>query len=75
MKNSLHTWLYFLFICSLVLDSCTFKSAIEEQAIDLPKALSEQHRPQFHFSPEEMWMNDPNGMVYHDGVYHLFYQH
>ena len=35
----------------------------------------EQHRPQFHFSPQEKWMNDPNGMVYYDGEYHLFYQY
>ncbi len=34
----------------------------------------ETHRPQIHFSPEEHWMNDPNGMVYYDGEYHLFYQ-
>ena len=34
----------------------------------------ETHRPQFHFSPDSMWMNDPNGMVYYDGEYHLFYQ-
>ena len=35
----------------------------------------EQYRPQFHFSPESGWMNDPNGMFYYDGEYHLFYQH
>jgi len=35
----------------------------------------EPYRPQFHFSPEEKWMNDPNGMVYHNGTYHLFYQY
>lgn len=35
----------------------------------------EQHRPQFHFSPDSMWMNDPNGMVYYEGEYHLFFQH
>jgi len=35
---------------------------------------TEQHRPQFHFSPDSMWMNDPNGMVYYEGEYHLFYQ-
>lgn len=34
----------------------------------------EPFRPQFHYSPPCRWMNDPNGMVYVDGEYHLFYQ-
>ena len=36
---------------------------------------NETNLPQFHFSPEHGWMNDPNGMVYLDGEYHLFYQY
>jgi len=35
----------------------------------------EQYRPAIHFSPAKNWMNDPNGMVYYKGIYHLYYQH
>src|SRR5215207_181910 len=34
----------------------------------------EPYRPQYHYSPPCRWMNDPNGMVYYEGEYHLFYQ-
>nr|WEI57529.1 putative GH32 family protein [Yoshiicerus persimilis] len=37
--------------------------------------LNDQHRPQIHFSPANNWINDPNGMVYYGGEYHLFYQY
>ena len=35
----------------------------------------EPYRLQVHFSPKEKWMNDPNGMVYNKGTYHLFFQY
>lgn len=48
------------------------KKVDEEQE---PQVYKEQYRPQYHFSPPKMWMNDPNGLVYNEGIYHLFYQY
>ncbi len=33
------------------------------------------YRSDFHFSPQQAWINDPNGLVYYDGEYHMFYQY
>jgi fructan beta-fructosidase len=49
-----------------------------KQADQVPGAdqlYQEKYRPQFHFSSRRGWNNDPNGLVYYDGEYHLYYQH
>ena len=46
-----------------------------EDGSALTSRYQEPHRPQFHFSPQEKWMNDPNGMFFYAGEYHLFYQY
>ena len=41
----------------------------------VPKAEADPTRPVYHFRPPANWMNDPNGTIYHNGYYHVFYQH
>jgi fructan beta-fructosidase len=38
-------------------------------------AMREEYRPKAHFTPTAHWINDPNGMVYYKGIYHLFFQY
>ncbi|MDJ0644648.1 MAG: glycoside hydrolase family 32 protein [Flavobacteriaceae bacterium] len=71
--------MFLLTFSGLLLYSCTEKKEIKklDKALEVNERISynESYRPQYHFSPTEKWMNDPNGLVYHKGVYHLFYQH
>jgi len=47
----------------------------QNQPISTLPLGQEPWRPVAHFTPQRMWMNDPNGMIYHNGLYHLFYQY
>ncbi|MBT3606539.1 MAG: glycoside hydrolase family 32 protein [Candidatus Latescibacteria bacterium] len=40
----------------------------------IPQAEKDPFRPVFHFRPPARWMNDPNGTMFHNGYYHVFYQ-
>ncbi|MES2880657.1 MAG: glycoside hydrolase family 32 protein, partial [Bacteroidota bacterium] len=63
-------------LCLLV--ACNNAEQKKEAANSLTNtdsSYAEQHRPQIHFSPKANWMNDPNGMVFLNGTWHLFYQY
>ena len=49
--------------------------AIPAAAAETPGEYNERLRPQFHFTPKKGWTNDPNGLVFYKGEYHLFFQH
>lgn len=43
--------------------------------ISLLAGAQEKFRPRFHFTPQQNWINDPNGLIYYGGEYHMFYQY
>ena len=75
MNKKIHN-VVLLILSGVILTSCS--SGTNKKTSDKNPETGyyhEQYRPQFHFSPEKGWMNDPNGMVFDDGEYHLCYQY
>lgn len=65
-----------LVLSGIILASCGSERNNKHSDANPEQTLyKEKYRPQFHFSPEISWMNDPNGMVFYKGEYHLFYQY
>ena len=68
-------YLHSILLITLIMSSCKKENTANNTPKDtVVKPYYENFRPQYHFSPEAHWMNDPNGLVYNDGTYHLFYQ-
>ncbi|GAB3243838.1 glycoside hydrolase family 32 protein [Hymenobacter seoulensis] len=63
------------FVLAVSLLALSGVSQAQTQPAAVIPPATPQYRPAYHFSPARMWMNDPNGMVYYKGTYHLFFQH
>ena len=60
----------------LVTTGCRSESSsTPDDAVSSGPTFEELYRPQFHYTPRQNWMNDPNGLVYRDETYHLFHQY
>ena len=70
MSQSSQSLIFTLFFFLLFISACT-----QTQKIHFQESSLEKYKPLIHFSPAKGWMNDPNGLVYLDGEYHLFFQH
>lgn len=66
--------LYALVLIAVMMSCNSKETSVVSQNPDTV-AFHEPYRPQIHFSPPSKWMNDPNGMIYANGEYHLFYQY
>jgi len=57
-------------------DAAGLSKIYQDDKIAGQDSLYQEHnRPQYHFTTRRGWINDPNGMVFYEGEYHLFYQH
>ncbi len=77
--NQMKVIFYHILIFAIV--ATTFSCKNQDKQVEVTEdtmkndSYNEPYRPQFHFSPKEKWMNDPNGLVYYKDTYHLFYQY
>ena len=78
MKTVRKANLVLMFLVLTFIIGCKGKSETNQNVDELIiENYSEEdlYRPNFHFTPKKAWMNDPNGMFYYNGYYHLYFQY
>ncbi|MFI0428532.1 glycoside hydrolase family 32 protein [Mariniflexile sp. HMF6888] len=70
--------LMFMLMVLFLLTGCKDKvqnNQNTDSTVNVSYSEEDLYRPNFHFTPKEAWMNDPNGMFYYNGYYHLYFQY
>ena len=81
MKNKKLYYIFFIFLVAFFfVTSISCKKNIKKSDTESIASLEDNreevlYRPNFHFTPKANWMNDPNGMFYLNGKYHLYFQY
>ena len=57
----------------ILFNACSTATSSQKEMISKTEIEEEKYRPSFHFTPENNWMNDPNGMFYLNGTFHLIF--
>jgi len=65
----------FLRLLMAMFGGLTLTAGLVDSAMAASRVPLERYRPTYHFTPQQNWMNDPNGLVHYRGTYHLFFQH
>lgn len=73
--KTIQNFLFISITITFFLSACSDRKPTEERVVQDETLEESKYRPSFHFSPQKNWMNDPNGMFYLDGVFHLYFQH
>ena len=79
MKNKTYKFVLTIGIFTLLFSCKNTTDKKDNQVLNGQEIVTisneELYRPNFHFTPKKGWMNDPNGMFFYNGYYHLYFQH
>ncbi|TXG37479.1 glycoside hydrolase family 32 protein [Seonamhaeicola maritimus] len=73
--RNLITIIFVLFLFVACRQKAENSAESNETISEISYTEEELYRPNFHFTPKKAWMNDPNGMFYYNGYYHLYFQY
>ena len=62
-----------ILITILFFNTCSTDKKNNDKGMTNTQSEEEKYRPSFHFTPQKNWMNDPNGMFFLNGQFHLIF--